>query len=682
MVAARNRSKRLIMAVGVGAALTALGSIVCAAVAQRAPKAQPAADWPTVGGDRGAMRHSILSQITPANVSRLHPVWTYHMKPAGTVATASSAADRAQAQSEQMGPGTATPLVAMPPAGGAQDRPPSSMGPFARGGRFAPSESIPLVVKGVMYLATPYSRIVALDARNGKELWVHQLPTGVNPSNRGLEYWPGSATVRPQILFGSSDGKLNAISAADGKPVATFGEGGSINLRTPEIMVGGANKPYAMSSPPVIFGNVVITGAAVGEAIGGSLGDVRGWDAVSGKLLWTFHSVPRKGEPGYETWANDSGHNRSGVNVWGLMSVDDQRGIVYMPFGAPANDRIGVDRPGNNLYGTSVVAADARTGKYIWHFQITHHDIWDNDAEASPTLFDVKQGGRTIPAVAIVSKNGLMFVLDRVTGKPIYPVIEHPVLASDVPGEMTSPTQPFPVKPAPLARMSMKPDEITDLTPELQSQCRKLVQDNGIAMGGPYNPPTYNRPMVYFPGTLGGVNWGGGAFDPKLGLFVVNAFELGQIMQITADGKGGFANRGPANGRFWDAKTRLLCQSGSWGDLVGVNVNTGDIVWRSRLGVSDNAPAGKQNTGRPSTGGPITTAGGLTFIAATDDGRFRAFETSTGKEMWTVKLPASAHTNPITYGANGQQYVAIVSTGGSFIGSPVESDALTVFGLN
>ena len=246
---------------------------------------------------------------------------------------------------------------------------------------------------------------------------------------------------------------------------------------------------------------------------------------------------------------------------------------------------------------------------------------------------------------------------------------------------MTSPTQPFPVRPEPLSRMSFRADEVSKVTPEHEAFCRKLIADNQLQLGGPYNPPPFNKPGVYFPGTLGGTNWGGGSFDPKLGLFVVNAFQLGQIMQIVPDGKGSFTNRGPVNGRFWDPKTRMPCQDGRWGEMVAVNVNTGEVAWRAPHGVSDNLPADQQQTGRPSTGGPITTAGGLTFVAGTDDGRFRAYDTRTGRELWTFRLPASAHTNPVTYGVRGRQYVALVSTGGSFLGTPVESDQLTAFAL-
>ena len=649
----------------IGASLLALPALALAA-------APSAGDWRSLGHDAAGTRFSPLTQITPTNVGRLAVAWTYHMKPTSEAATAPSSAEREQARSEQMGP---------PPAGPGGRGGFGPGGPFGGAGGLAASESVPLVIGGVMYLASPYGRIVALDPATGRERWTFLIPNKARPAIRGLEYWPGDRQAPPSLIFGTSDGKLRSIRAGDGQPNLAFGEGGAINLKTPDVMVTGTNRPYSMASPPVIWNDLVITGASVGESVGGAIGDVRAWDARTGKPVWTFHSVPRRGEPGYDSWANDSGHDRSGVNVWGLMTVDAARGIVYLPFGAPANDRVGIDRPGNNLYSSSIVAVSAATGKYLWHFQIVHHDIWDNDAEAPPTLFDVRHGGRTIPAVGIVSKNGMLFILDRVTGKPIYGVEERPVPRSDVPGEQSSATQPFPVKPAPLAQMSIGPGQLSMLTPDHAAFCRKLVADNDIALGGPYLPPTFNRPMVYFPGTLGGVNWAGGAVDPRLGYFIVNVFALGQIMHMVQSERGGIANSGPVNGRFWDPATRFPCQDGSWGDLVAVNVNTGAIAWRSRLGVSDGAPSGKQDTGRPMLGGPITTAGGLTFIAATDDSRFRAFDSRTGKELWAVRLPAAAHTVPMSYSAGGRQYVAIVATGGSFLGTPVTSDSLIAYAL-
>jgi quinoprotein glucose dehydrogenase len=366
------------------------------------------------------------------------------------------------------------------------------------------------------------------------------------------------------------------------------------------------------------------------------------------------------------------------------MTLDAERGIAYLPLGAPTHDRIGTDRPGDNLFSSAVVAVDANTGKRLWHFQLIRHDIWDYDAAAPPTLVDVKRDGRTIPAVAMTTKNGLLFIVDRVTGEPLYEVEERAVPPSDVPGEIASPTQPYPVKPEPLSRQGITREDLAKVTPELEAFCKALVDDNNLLLGGPYQPIGFNRPTVSFPGVSGGVSWAGGAFDPDLGYYVVNVLDFGQIQTIVRDDSAlGFANRGRPAGRFWNGETRQLCNEPPWGQLVAVNVNTGDIAWRSNLGVTETLPEGKQNTGRPSIGGPITTAGGLTFIAATDDVRFRAFETRTGRELWTVKLPGGGQTNPVTFAdKTGKQYVAITATGGAgYIGVPTTSDAVVFFAL-
>ena len=655
--------------------LATLAAATASAAALGAAARPAPGDWPTVNHDPGATRFSPLRQVTAANVSGLAVAWTYHMKPAGSAATGPSAAEREQAAAEQAGPPGA------PPGG-----PPPGVSPFPRNtSGFNPSESMPLVVGGVMYLATPYSRVVALDAATGKELWTYALPPRDQVAQRGVEYWPGDRITGPSIVFGTRDGRLISIQAKSGQPTPGFGDGGVVNLKTAEVMQTGMTRSLGMNSPPIIYRNLIITGSNTGEGIGGPVGDVRAWDAHTGKQAWIFHSRPQKGEANYGTWGGDSDLKRAGVNVWGLMSVDTRRGIVYMPFGAPANDRIGIDRPGDNLYSSSIVAVNAATGKYLWHFQITHHDIWDMDSEASPSLFDVKRGGRTIPAIAVASKAGLLFILDRTNGKPIFGVEERPVPQSDVPGEKTSPTQPFPIKPEPLARTTMTEADLAKVTPEHEAWCKKFVADNKILLGGPYQPTAFNRSTVNFPGTIGGVNWAGGSVDPTLGYYIVNVLNMGQVQQIVADPTSplGFANRSPVAGRFWNSANRLLCNAAPWGQLVAVNVNTGDIAWRSTLGVSDNLPEGLQKTGRPSLGGPISTAGGLTFIAATDDGRFRAFESKTGREVWTVKLPGSAHTNPVTYAdKSGKQYVAIVATGGAgFLATQVTGDSLVAYSL-
>jgi quinoprotein glucose dehydrogenase len=429
-------------------------------------------------------------------------------------------------------------------------------------------------------------------------------------------------------------------------------------------------------------------------------GDVRAWDIHTGKLVWTFRSIPRPGEPHSDTWAGDSWRDRSGVNVWGLMTVDVERGIVYLPFGAPSVDQYGGDREGDNLFSGSLVAADANTGKYLWHFQLVHHDIWDADVANAPVLVEVTRDGRTIPAVAALGKSGLIFLLDRVTGEPIYGVEERPVPQSEVPLERTAKTQPFPIKPAPVSRMTMSPEDVATVTPELEAACRKLME--GLQMGGPYLPVSYNRLRVQFPGNHGGANWGGTSFNPELGYLFVNTSELGQVSGLKDREPGatgaaraaGQGNRvhpdapyeGIGGGRFsirmGDDPQQLPCQQPPWGQLTAVNVHTGEFAWQVPLGVTDSLPADKQKTGRPGNGGTIATAGGLVFVGATDDSRFRAFDAKTGQELWTFKLGGAAQATPMTYeGADGRQYVVIASTGGGFFNNPTTDDSIMAFAL-
>jgi quinoprotein glucose dehydrogenase len=620
-----------------------------------------AKEWPTYGHDPGGMRFSPLTQITPANVDKLGVAWVYHMKPAN----------------------------APPPQEG--------RGRGRGGSGFSASEVTPLVANGIMYLSTPYFRVVAIDPTTGKEIWVFQLPSG-NPSTRGVEYWPGDGKIPPQIVFGTSDAKLYSLDAKTGTLNDAFGEKGVVDLNTQEVLRGleGRN---GLSSPPIVYKNFVITGGTTQEnPPQGPAGDVRAWDLRTGKLAWTFQSVPRAGEKFNDTWAGESWKNRSGVNVWGFITVDAARGIVYMPFGAPSVDQYGGDREGHNLFGTSLVAADANTGKYLWHFQVVHHDIWDADLSGAPALIDVRQGGRTIPAVAVIGKVGLLFLLDRVTGKPIYGVEERPVPSSEVPLERAAKTQPFPLKPPPLSRMTFAATDIATVTPELETACRKLIE--GMQLGGPYLPVSYNRLRVQFPGNHGGINWGGVSFNPQFGYLFLNTNELGQISglkdrdpsatgQARAEGQGNRVHPDgpyqgvPGGGRFSvkgaDAQ-QLPCQQPPWGQLTAVNVNTGEFVWRVPLGVTDSFPPDKQKTGRPGNGGTIATAGGLVFVGATDDSRFRAFDAKSGKELWTYKLGGAAEATPMTYeGRDGRQYVVITSTGGGFFGNPVTDDSIVAF---
>ena len=673
-----------------------------------------AKEWPTYGHDSGAMRYSPLTQISTKNVSDLSVAWVYHMKPEGFVAPAGrgrggrggpggrGGAGAFGGAGEPGGPGEpAVPGAASGRGGDAVAAQAAQEGfrGFGRGATgFLTSEDTPLVVNGVMYIGTPYGRVAALDPTTGKEIWTYKLPTG-EPATRGVEYFPGDKQTPPEIVVGTSDAKLFTLDAETGEINKAFGVDGIVDLNTPEITHNLANASDGLSSPPVMFENLIIIGGRTTEGGGpGPAGDVRAFDIHNGKLVWTFHSIPQAGEPNYGTWAGDSAKDRSGVNVWGLMTVDSKRGIVYLPFGAPSGDAFGGDRPGDNLYGSSIVAVNARTGKYIWHFQLVHHDIWDFDAETPPVLMDVKHNGKVIPAVAVIAKDSLLYLLDRTSGKPIYGVEERPVPQSDVPLEKTSPTQPFPVKPAPLARQTMTMDDIATVTPELEAACKKLVEDNHLQLGGPFLPITYGHVRVNFPSEIGGVNWPGGAFNPALGYFFINVMDLGQMQGYTdprsgplnpsvvgtnqLPGRNGTYSSLQPGGRFKDNALDMPCSQPPWGELVAVNVNTGDIAWKVPLGITESLPPDKQNTGRPGMGGPIATAGGLVFVGATDDDRFRAFDAKTGKELWSFKLDAAAGSVPSTYqGKDGRQYVVVTSTGNPFAAEPATSDAITAFAL-
>ncbi len=672
--------KRLLIVLMAGASVTAASA--------QTPGASSGNEWPTYGHDRGGQRFSPLTQINPSNVANLKPAWVYHLKPADEEAPAAvNESDAAQARAE--GVPSAAPGRGFGGRGG--------------GNGLSQSETTPLVVNGVMYITSPYGRVVALDPLTGKEAWIFKLPSG-DPATRGVEYWAGDAQTPAQIVVTTSDAKLFTLDAKTGQLNPAFGDNGVVDLNTPEILRGFQGSD-GLSSPAIMYKNLIIVGGRTQEGPElGVAGDVRAWDIHTGKLVWTFHSVPLEGEPNYGTWAGDSGKNRSGVNVWGLMTVDTDRGIAYLPFGAPASDRYGGDREGTNLYDSSVVAVNANTGEYLWHFQVVHHDIWDFDLEAPPALIDIKRDGKTIPAVAVINKASLLFILDRVTGKPLYDVEERAVPASSVPLEKAWPTQPFPVKPAPLSRQTMTMDDIAKVTPELEAACRKYIADNNIELGGPYLPVSYDHQRVNFPSAIGGVNWGGTSFDPNLGYLFVNTSELGQVQGYRdpppavpgAPGRGGFGGRGgapseganpyagiPGGGRFKiPAPVNQMCNEPPWGALTAVDVSTGEFAWRVPLGITENLPADKQLTGRPNLGGSIATAGGLVFIGATDDSRFRAFDSRTGKEVWTYKLNGSAISVPSTYlGKDGKQYVVVTGTGGGFSEAPLTSDEITAFTL-
>jgi glucose dehydrogenase len=638
-------------------------------------------DWPMYSRDLAGTRYSPLTQINTENVARLTPAWSVRLTaPAG----------------RRGGP---------PPAGAPED---GAVAPASRGAGGAPGqgeaapgrgrgadvfgndagsnpEATPIVIDGVMYLPAAGSRILALDGETGKELWRHELPRGIATTARGVAFWGGDRNNPARILF-TAGPKLFALNVTTGDLSSGFGKDGAAEIAVP------------WNGVPTVYKHVVLLGATVGEVPVGPPGDTRAFDARTGAKLWEFHTVPRPGERGHETWLNDGWKGRSGVNNWGwYQTVDEHRGILYMAIGGPAANYWGGDRPGANLFANSIVAVDAETGKYRWHFQSVHHDLWDSDMPSPPTLVDLVQNGRTIPALTSVGKTGWMFILDRTNGKPVFGVEERPVAKGDVPGEWYSPTQPFPVKPPALARVGFKKEDMVtaaDTSADHVAACQELWdKSGGFYNAGAFTPFLFHddgappRSTIQFPGGTGGVNWGGAAADPKSGYVFVNAHDTSLVgwIEKKAPGKNygrgteGSAqpyDRGSVNGPgpyftfsapIKDANGRTLanlpCQRPPWSRLVAVNANTGDIAWQTTLGINEALPEGKQNVGGSGSAGPIATAGGLVFVGATNDRRFRAFDAKTGRELWVAKVDGVVNANPMTYeGKNGKQYVAVVAT--------------------
>lgn len=582
-------------------------------------------DWPSFGNDPGAMRYSTLRQIDAANVGRLQPAWTFRTGKPG-------------------------------------------------------SEAVPVVVGGVLYATAP-DGVYALVPETGELLWKHEAPA---IALRGLTYWPGSGGSHARVFVGNG-AYLLALDVTTGKPAPGFGNEGRVDLKA-GVLDGLPDGHYALQSPPAVFGDVIITGCSNGEGspTNGAYGDIRGWDARTGKLLWTFHTVARPGEPGAETWPAGAWKNRSGTNAWGFFTIDVKRGIVYAPLGSPTSDFYGKDRLGDGLYGNSLVALDARTGAKKWHRQLVHHDLWDYDLAAPPALFDIRREGRTIPAVAEITKMGLLFVFDRVTGEPVYGVEERPAPAATVPGEVTSPTQPFPVKPPPLGRNTFRIEDLYDRSPEHARFCRELFDSNQMKAGAPFTPLPLEGNALFFPSTLGGGNWGGVSIDPALGRLFVNVMHLGQWGHM--EKRGDEYMRTSAYGpyaRFWDRESHIPCQNPPFGEMIAVDLASGDIAWRTPLGRIEALEAvGVRDTGTLSLGGSIATGGGLVFIAATNDARFRAFDSKTGKVLWEATLEANGHTSPMTYmGRDGRQYVALMAGGGGAFFGGAAGNALVAFAL-
>jgi quinoprotein glucose dehydrogenase len=595
------------------------------------------ADWPNPGNDKGGTRYSSLRQISRENVKDLKVAWTYRT---GDV--------------EQ--------------------------------GRRGTIECTPLVVDRVMFVTTasPRVKVAALDAATGRELWKYDpfarasgYPTAAGGVNRGVAYWSdGKPDGKRRVLLGTADGRLISLDARSGSPDPGFGSGGVVDLR--EGLEGDLRRtPYGCTSAPAVYQDTVILGFAVSERDRpGAPGDFRAFNVRTGKQVWRFHTVPRPGEFGHDTWPGDGWQGRSGVNAWGGLTVDAERGIVFAGTGSPAYDWYGGDRKGDNLFANCTLALDARTGKRLWHFQTVRHDLWDYDNPCPPVLVRVRHEGQMRDAAAQVTKSGFCFLFDRLTGKRLFDVVDRPVPASDVPGEHSAATQPFPVRPPPLAPLRVDEDGITDISPEAREEA--LERFRRFRSGGVFTPPSLQGTLVA-PGFHGGATWAGASFDPDTGILYVNTNHTPVVLALK---KGeGSANHylltgtQPRRGRtnpprgldvyYFNDKDGYPAVKPPWGSLTAIDLGRGEFAWRVPLGEYPELTArGVPQTGTENFGGTIVTAGGLVFIGGSTDEKFHAFDKATGKLLWEHQLEAGGYATPCTYMVDGRQYVVIAAGGG------------------
>jgi glucose dehydrogenase len=625
-----------------------LAAALCAQEAVRAQKGAQNGEWRTYGGDLGHTKYSPLDQINKSNVKKLKIAWRW-------LSIDEELKEKAKAAN--------SPHVQY-----------LSINTYL-------NETTPLMVHGVLYTPTSYSQIAAIDARTGKTIWSYDPVTyadGRPPEHgfltRGLAYWTDGKEER--LLYAGGLSYLFSIDAKTGKPDPNFGTDGRVDLRE------GLGRPfntriYSVNSPPVICRDVVILGSTMPENVSGKdvpPGHVRGFDVRTGKQKWIFHTIAQPEEFGHETWEKDSWATTGGVNIWTNMSADEDLGYVYLPVGTPMNDFYGGERLGDNLFADSLVCIEAATGKRVWHFQFTHHPIWDYDPPGAPNLINLNVDGRRIRAVAQITKQGYIFAFDRVNGKPIWPIEERPVPPSKVPGERTAATQPFPTKPPPYERFGVSEDDVLDFTPELKAEALEILRKYDFGPG--YTPPT-ERGTIVKPGYSGGANWWGAAFDPDTGMLYVPswaAFSMAAMKKAPPEREFvGYAPSGTSGAGL------SCCVQGPRGlplfkppysSITAYDMNRGEKLWsiphgdgpRNHPALADLKLPPLGSLEKP--GGPLLTKTLLFIGQGLVSSKFRAFDKKTGELVWEFDLPAKSSAAPITYMLDGKQYI-VVAVGGS-----------------